>query len=434
MLTPCAQPHKIAIIPCPTPYWFFINTRWPPHPFSATPKGMTIRTNTLWLILLGLLMLHSASYLVTYASNLKNDEWHSGGDFITFWMRAHQLATAPPSPSAIYDTAPLEAEKSASLIRTPETLPPFPYPPHMLALIAPLGYIDYRPALEIWLLLTLALYTAALLKHPAIIPKRPLLPLILLSPFALYTIVTSQTGFLTAGLLIAGLICLPRKPLCAALCFALLTIKPQLGWLIPILLIAGRQWRCLIATTLFTLIALALTTAWFGPTIWPTYLHYTQAFFEVLDTRPELLSNMNASLTRSLLINAIPAPLAYSLQAAFALFAAHTLWRSVKTIGLTHPLTQCLLITGSFLGAPHILIYDMPIALLPVLYFLNHIWQKTDRPYESLALALLLLSPILALQTSMIPTVFLAMLACHLLLLKRLRHPARTGSGNPSIL
>ena len=48
-----------------------------------------------------------------------------------------------------------------------------------------------------------------------------------------------QNGFYTAALLIGGLMCLDRRPVLAGVLFGILTIKPQLGLLLPVILLLG---------------------------------------------------------------------------------------------------------------------------------------------------------------------------------------------------
>ena len=54
-----------------------------------------------------------------------------------------------------------------------------------------------------------------------------------------------QNGFLTAGLLGAALLSLPRRPLLSGILFGLLAYKPQFGLLIPVALLVAGQWRAI---------------------------------------------------------------------------------------------------------------------------------------------------------------------------------------------
>src|SRR6202023_3344335 len=73
-----------------------------------------------------------------------------------------------------------------------------------------------------------------------------------------------QNGFLTAGLLGAALLSLPRRPLLSGILFGLLAYKPQFGLLIPIALLAGGQWRATISAGLTVVALMTVATLAFG--------------------------------------------------------------------------------------------------------------------------------------------------------------------------
>ena len=56
-----------------------------------------------------------------------------------------------------------------------------------------------------------------------------------------------QNGFLTAALLIGGLVNLDRRPILSGILFGMLTIKPQFGLLLPVLLLITGRWRVIAA-------------------------------------------------------------------------------------------------------------------------------------------------------------------------------------------
>ena len=66
-----------------------------------------------------------------------------------------------------------------------------------------------------------------------------------------------QNGFFTAALLIAGLVNLDRRPVLSGVLFGILTIKPQLGLLLPLMLVVSGRWRTIVsaATTTAALVA-----------------------------------------------------------------------------------------------------------------------------------------------------------------------------------
>src|SRR5450759_1306515 len=81
-----------------------------------------------------------------------------------------------------------------------------------------------------------------------------------------------QNGAWSAALLGGGLSLLERRPVAAGMLFGLFVYKPHLALLIPVALIAGRQWRALIAAGVTTVIVLALSVVLFGPDVWADWL------------------------------------------------------------------------------------------------------------------------------------------------------------------
>ncbi len=135
------------------------------------------------------------------------------------------------------------------------------YPPTLLLLAAPLALFPLYVAYFLWTVGTLGLLSVLL--------RRAGLPLaacglLWISPGALNNVLFGHNGALTAFLLFAGLLTATKRPVVAGLCFAVLTIKPHLGLLIPICLIAACAWRTISWTALFTLMLAALTALLFG--------------------------------------------------------------------------------------------------------------------------------------------------------------------------
>src|SRR5688500_18939472 len=119
------------------------------------------------------------------------------------------------------------------------------YPPHFLTLVAPLGLMEYRPALTVFLVVTFALFawaTGEFIRRYAVGVSRPLVALAL-AGFVFMQIEATQNGFLTGALLLATFAFMRERPAVAGFALALLTIKPQLGFLIPLLALVDRNWK-----------------------------------------------------------------------------------------------------------------------------------------------------------------------------------------------
>ncbi|HLM11463.1 MAG TPA: glycosyltransferase 87 family protein, partial [Reyranella sp.] len=131
------------------------------------------------------------------------------------------------------------------------TFRPFFYPPIFLLMLLPLGAFAVAKAYGLFMAATAALATAVEGRRD---PWGWLA--VLLSPAAAEVVLAGQNTFLSLALLYGGLRLLERSPGAAGLLLGALSFKPQLWILVPVALVAARQWRAL-AWTLTTLLALA---------------------------------------------------------------------------------------------------------------------------------------------------------------------------------
>lgn len=144
------------------------------------------------------------------------------------------------------------------------------YPPHYLLLMVPLGLFSYKAGLILFLLVTFLMLCAAL--RTAFGPAT-WWQLFLLLPAMLTNGYTVQNGFLISALLLAGLALRERRPVLAGICIGLLTVKPQLGVLLPLLLLHERQWRTIVSAGVTTVALVLLSAAAFGTEAWAGYFH-----------------------------------------------------------------------------------------------------------------------------------------------------------------
>jgi len=167
------------------------------------------------------------------------------------------------------------------------------YPPSIILIGAPLATMPIWLAYGIWTLGTITLL------HFAI---RPLALNVwvhaaaLTSPAVIMNALFGQNGSLTAALIIGGLLAAPRRPVLAGVLFGILTIKPHLGVLIPVCLIASANWRAFLSAAL-TGSAIALATGLiFGFDVWAGFLH---------ETRPLMTAIMEAEYPQHYHANAL---------------------------------------------------------------------------------------------------------------------------------
>jgi hypothetical protein len=190
-------------------------------------------------------------------------------DFANYWMAGHLMLEGRGSllfgkPDDYF--AAMKAVFGADY-------PPhnWSYPPHAVLILLPLGQLGYLQAMALFLGLTLALY---LLAVQSLRPNWTPMAAILLTPFIVGNLVVTQNGFLTAALMIGGLALRDRKPVTAGILLGLLTFKPQLGLLLPILLVYERRWMVILAAVATTIMVVLASILAFGPQSWLDYISY----------------------------------------------------------------------------------------------------------------------------------------------------------------
>ncbi|SMX57711.1 membrane protein of unknown function [Bradyrhizobium sp. ORS 285] len=189
-----------------------------------------------------------------------------GRDFLNFWMYGRAAFT--PDPSRFYDVAVYNDALSAFLG------PDYPgqnvpNPPNALVVMAPFGLLPYLPALACWLALGLLAFYYGCRRA---FPDRRALLIVAISPAAMMCLLSGQSSFLTTALLFGALASPAQRPALTGLLIGLLTVKPQLGLLFPVMLVASGQWRVIGYATLTALVLFAGSVGIGGLHAWSDYI------------------------------------------------------------------------------------------------------------------------------------------------------------------
>jgi hypothetical protein len=250
--------------------------------------------------------------------------------------------------------------------------------------------MPYLLALFVWQAATLALYLAAL---RAILPRPEFWLPALAFPAVLINLAHGHNGFLSAALLGGGLVLLDRRPQVAGLLFGLLCYKPQLGVMIPVALVGGRQWRAFLFAA-FTVGAICLLS-WlaFGAGAW-------LAFRDSLDfTRSVVLEQGGTGFHKiqspfaAFRMWGAPIEVAYAVQAAAictVVILLFVLWRSE----IAFALKAAALLTGALIATPYILDYDLMVMAPAIAFFAAHGLKHGFHEYEKSALAFCWAAPL----------------------------------------
>jgi hypothetical protein len=278
-----------------------------------------------------------------------------GRDFLNTWMGAR--AALADGPAAWFDLAAYNAALRDILgTNFPDHF--WSYPPHLLLFIWPLGLLPYLPAYAVWCGVGLALYLWA--GWAGGVDRRHML-FLALAPAVAVNVFFGQNGFLTAALLIGGLANLDRRPLFAGILFGILTIKPQFGLLLPVMLALTGRWRVIAAAVATAAVLAAAASAWFGADIWLDYVRKVMPQQQwLLTSGGGLLVPMVSSAFVNARLAGLPLEAAGVLQAASSCAALAlviwTFWRRRDPV-----LSLALFVAATFLFSPWMLNYDMVV-------------------------------------------------------------------------
>ncbi|WP_169740628.1 glycosyltransferase family 87 protein [Nevskia soli] len=352
-------------------------------------------------------------------------------DFLAFWGASHIALTGDAAKAYELESI-VEAERTA--------LPGYKgvcrwiYPPTFYLLVLPLALLSLLPSYLLFMAVTLLGYLTAV--HGILLTQRLVTPgswlLLLGFPAVAVNLFKGQNGLLTVALMGAALLLLQqRRPLWAGMFVGLLTIKPQLGVLLPIALICGREWRALGAATVTAIVFLGLSTAVLGIDSLRAFLHGLPVFSAWAAQATDLLT-VTPTIFSFLRLLGVPYAPALALHGLAALAVAASVvwtWRKCGEFSLR----AAVLVVGSLLISPYIVDYDLAWLALALAWFCGYAARHGWRAWERETLVLLWLLPILLVPIHSILGLQFApfiMLAFLLMLLRRVH--AETGASAPS--
>ena len=348
-----------------------------------------------------------------------------GTDFLSFW--AASKLTLAGSPALAYDPA-AHAGVQAALVGPGQGSYAFFYPPVYLLVCWPLAVLPWPAALLLWLGATGLAYgrVAAAFMGRA---RSTLLP-VLAFPAVFVTIGHGQNAFLTTALFGGALLAMPRRPVLAGLLFGAMALKPQLGLLVPVFLVAAGAWTALAAAVLTVLgVALAATVA-FGAGIWPAFLHAASLARMALEQDLIGAGKLVSVFAAVQLLHGSVA-LAYAAQAISALLAAALLAGFCRLLPESSARGPAL-VTASLLVSPFLLDYDLTLLAIPLAWLFGEAGRTRFLPYEKLAMAAGFALPLVSRVTATTTGVPLAPLVIAALLLVVIRRGLQVWQGEPA--
>ncbi|MDP1908267.1 MAG: glycosyltransferase family 87 protein, partial [Hyphomicrobium sp.] len=214
----------------------------------------------------------TATYFWPDSNLMEPQGFYFGRDFLNYWTGG-RLALLGQADIA-YDLARYNGQLR-DWFSPAQSGMAFSYPPHALPLLAVFATLPYITAYVAWCLAGGAGFFAVALGRKPARDDTIVLAAIALAPILWVNFVFGQIGLLLAGLFVGALRALPTRPVLAGVLMGVLTIKPQLGLLLPLVLLLTGAWRA-IATAVATALAMvALSVALFGLEPWQLYVAET---------------------------------------------------------------------------------------------------------------------------------------------------------------
>jgi hypothetical protein len=315
-----------------------------------------------------------------------------GRDFLNFWIYGRE-AWDPAGAARFYDIG-FYNEQLRALIPWEYPTQQWSYPPHILLLAAPFGLLPYGFAYALWTALGLCAFYFAIDRNSDWRHNAALF----LAPAAVVCIVSGQNSFLTAAALVAIFRWMDEEPVLAGILLGLLTVKPQLGVLFPLMLLLTRRWTVFFTAAATALALIGATAAIYGTEIWSIYLGPAARMQEyVLQAPSDIIKGLMPTAFMNARIAGLGAHPSYYLQGAVALFAvAAVVWVFIRP---RDPLlSYCALLIGNALLTPYLMSYDLVVMgwLVLVLY------RAPMGPAERKVLLALYWLPVIALSMAML--------------------------------
>jgi hypothetical protein len=299
----------------------------------------------------GTILLASVIYLLRCAWYGWKLYGHPDGmDFTNYWAASRLWLEGTPLDAYSYS-----AMEHAGRLISPNLPPPGPlfYPPTYLLLLRPLAFLPSPLSYAIFEVLASAVFILLLRR---LLPLRSAWLPILAFPGIWLTIAEGQNACVTASLALGALLLLKKRPIFAGVCIGMLSVKPHLAVLFPIVLACAGMWTTFIAAGVTAVILAVLSIAVFGMNAFPIFFHSVGVANHALAVGalpwPETASLFGA--LRALHLSPTSAYIAQGCQALVA--TGVVVWTWCRTGDLA--LRATVLIAGTCMVSPYLFNYD----------------------------------------------------------------------------
>lgn len=300
-------------------------------------------------------------------------------DFVVWYAASFGLVREGLSFGTLYDLFAFD-----DLLRRATGEPgiaglPYFYPPTFGLLFYPAAFVSLETAYYCFA----AINVASIFLACRVMGAKSLDALLItFTPMAIACIAMGQlAGLLVLGMTV-GYRLLGSKPFWAGVVFALMTFKPHLAVVIPVILLAGRHWRAIAGLAVGTGVFALLSALAFGFEAWWAFLFNGETALAVIRSGhfPFKVVFSNYTFFRALGLGDAPSLALQTLLAVAALGITYCYWRP----GHRAFDKVTALAVSSLMISPHVMMSDCALLVAPMA-----LWFAT-RPANSGKIALLL--------------------------------------------
>ena len=294
-------------------------------------------------------------------------------DFMGYWSAG--LSVLRGNPAAAYDWDAIYGLQH-EIAPGAFGFAPFPYPPTFLLIATPLSALPYDLAFLLFVGLTLAAYIVVIW---LIAKKTTAVALAIAAPATFVAASIGQGGLLWAALIGATLLSLETRPALAGAFLGLLTLKPHLGVLFPIILAVNRKWHVFLYASVTAILLALLAAIIFGYDTYPAALESMSKSANIglntgynLGTEGWMKLHSVYGAARSL---GLDNTAAITLQVGVAiatLSAVMWIWRETDS----HALRAAAASASTLIFTPHVFLYDYTILAVATAFLYR------DRPFN----------------------------------------------------
>lgn len=311
-------------------------------------------------------------FQVSLAKMVKDGAVAYDNDFRVFWA-AGKLALESRI-TEIFDNDSLNAVHQID----PNAWMPWLYPPGYLIFVTPFGTVSFGVA---WIIFSLISITAvALALKPFTGQAKPLWVGCVFAPAFATALVIGQNSLLWVSGIAAAIWALRSgKDYRAGFFIGLLTLKPQLGLLIPLALLAIGAWRTILAATITAILVAVIPTLIYGVEYWTllgeNMSRHSVKVQENIATLPHLVSIF--SMLTQLGVSLSDALIVQWVFAAIGAVIVFLTWRA-KSVSLD--VKAAVLLAATLISVPYVWYYEAALFIPMGLFMLRGDVLKFNPP------------------------------------------------------